>query len=201
VTIKGLAGAAARGIATVIVSPSILSFRIRSRVIGADRAIHGSTQAWAVAPGLVGQYLRRAFLTRALASCGHTSTIEFGTIFSTAATRIDERVYIGPRCHIGWVHIESDALIAAGVHIPSGSHTHGTSDLDRPIREQPGVKQCVRIGAGAWIGSAAVVMADVGRGTIVAAGAVVTTPLPDEVIAAGVPARVIRSRRPEKVSA
>jgi acetyltransferase-like isoleucine patch superfamily enzyme len=38
-------------------------------------------------------------------------------------------------------------------------------------------------------------MADVGRDTIVGAGAVVTKPLPDEVIAAGVPARVIRSRR------
>jgi virginiamycin A acetyltransferase len=38
------------------------------------------------------------------------------------------------------------------------------------------------------------VLADVGKGTIVAAGAVVTKPLPDNVIAAGVPAKVIRSR-------
>jgi acetyltransferase-like isoleucine patch superfamily enzyme len=52
----------------------------------------------------------------------------------------------------------------------------------------------VCIGAGAWIGSAAVVMADVGRDTIVGAGAVVTKALPDQVIAAGVPARAIRSR-------
>src|SRR6185312_6872866 len=41
---------------------------------------------------------------------------------------------------------------------------------------------------------AAIVQADVGKGTIVAAGAVVTKPLPDNVIAAGVPAKVIRSR-------
>ena len=52
----------------------------------------------------------------------------------------------------------------------------------------------MRIGAGAWIGSAAVVLADVGRGTIVGAGSVVTKPLPDDVIAAGVPAKVIRPR-------
>jgi acetyltransferase-like isoleucine patch superfamily enzyme len=52
----------------------------------------------------------------------------------------------------------------------------------------------VRIGAGSWIGSNAVVLADVGRDTVVAAGAVVTRPLPDRVIAAGVPARVLRSR-------
>ena len=68
------------------------------------------------------------------------------------------------------------------------------ASLDVPIREQPGRKQMVRIGAGAWIGSAAIVLADVGAQTIVAAGAVVTTPLPDRVVAAGVPARVIRRR-------
>jgi acetyltransferase-like isoleucine patch superfamily enzyme len=43
-------------------------------------------------------------------------------------------------------------------------------------------------------------MADVGCGTVVGAGAVVVKPLPDEVIAAGVPARVIRSRRGDGVS-
>jgi len=37
-------------------------------------------------------------------------------------------------------------------------------------------------------------MADVGRETIVGAGAVVTRPLPDRVVAAGVPAQVIRRR-------
>jgi acetyltransferase-like isoleucine patch superfamily enzyme len=37
-------------------------------------------------------------------------------------------------------------------------------------------------------------MADVGPKTIVGAGAVVTTPLPGGVIAAGVPARVVRQR-------
>jgi acetyltransferase-like isoleucine patch superfamily enzyme len=52
----------------------------------------------------------------------------------------------------------------------------------------------VTVGAGAWIGAGAIVLADVGRGTVVAAGSVVTKPLPDGVIAAGVPARVLRSR-------
>jgi acetyltransferase-like isoleucine patch superfamily enzyme len=38
-------------------------------------------------------------------------------------------------------------------------------------------------------------MADVGKGTVVGAGSVVTKPLPDHVVAAGVPAKIIRSRR------
>lgn len=192
---------AVRMLAGLVVTPSVLSFHIRCRLLGPDRALEGSTQAWAGVPGIVGQYLRRAFLSRAIAECSGSATVEFGTLFSSASARIEDRVYIGPRCHLGWVHIESNALLAAGVHVPSGPYTHGTADLSIPIREQPGIKQCVRIGSGAWIGSAAIVLADVGRDTIVAAGAVVTSPLPDGVIAAGVPARIVRRRDVLTVSA
>ena len=105
-------------------------------------------------------------------------------------------MYVGPRCHLGLVHLERDVLLASGVHVPSGGATHGISDPGRPIRDQPGARAIVRIGEGTWVGSGAVVLADVGRHSVVGAGAVVTAPLPDYVIAAGVPARVIRSRGP-----
>ena len=153
---------AARALAAIAVLPALLSFRVRAAAMGADRALAGSTQALALLPGIPGQYLRRAFLSRTLASCDPTATIEFGTVFSSAGARIDARVYIGPRCHIGLAHIQRDALIAAGVHIPSGPHIHGIADASRPIRDQAGAPVVVRIGAGAWIGSAAVVMADIG---------------------------------------
>jgi acetyltransferase-like isoleucine patch superfamily enzyme len=121
-------------------------------------------------------------------------TIGFGTIFSKAGARIDDRAYIGPGGFLGLVHIERDVLIGSGVHITSGKQTHGTADVTRPIREQEGEATLVRIGAGAWIGSAAVVMADVGAHSIVGAGSVVTKPVPESVLAAGVPAAVIRAR-------
>jgi acetyltransferase-like isoleucine patch superfamily enzyme len=92
------------------------------------------------------------------------------------------------------VHLERDVLLAANVQIPSGGKTHYFDDPSVPIREQGGERRVVTIGAGAWIGTGAIVLADVGKGTVVAAGAVVTKPLPDNVIAAGVPAKVIRSR-------
>ena len=72
--------------------------------------------------------------------------------------------------------------------------THYFDDPDTPIREQGGERRLVTIGEGAWIGTGAIVLADVGPGTIVAAGAVVTKPLPANVIAGGVPAKVIRLR-------
>jgi acetyltransferase-like isoleucine patch superfamily enzyme len=192
--LRKLAKALALAAATVVMSPALLSFWIKARLIGRDRALEGSTQALSMVPGVAGQYFRRAFLMHCLDKCDSTVTIEFGTVFSQAGARLDRNAYIGPQCHLGLVHVEQDVLIGAGVHIPSGGATHGIATLDLPIREQPGERRMVRIGRGAWIGSAAVVMADVGRDTVVGAGAVVVKALPDRVIAAGVPARVVRER-------
>jgi acetyltransferase-like isoleucine patch superfamily enzyme len=186
--------------ATVAALPWLLSFAVRARILGRDRALEGSTQFLALVPGLAGQYLRRAFLSRALESFHPSATIEFGTLFSSAGARIDQNVYVGPRCHLGLVHLERDVLVAAGVHIPSGPATHGIEDTSRPIREQERSKQLIRIGAGAWIGSAAVVLADVGHDSVVGAGAVVTRAVPPLVVAGGVPARVLRSREPADVA-
>ena len=188
--------ALAHALAWLAVTPSVISWRLRALVLGPDRALEGSTQAWAIVPGLLGQYLRRAFLSRTLRACARTATIEFGTLFSSASASIGDRAYIGPRCHIGWAVIEDDVLVAAGVHVPSGARTHGIDDLAVPIRDQEVTKTPVRIGRGAWIGSAAIVMADVGRDAVVAAGAVVTRPLPDAIVAGGVPARILRHRDP-----
>lgn len=184
----------AHGAALLCVAPALVSFHLRARIFGRDRALQGSTQALALLPGVVGQYLRRAFLCHALERCHRTCCVEFGVVFSRAGARIHENAYIGPRCHIGLADIGRDVMLAACVHVPSGAHTHGTADASVPMRDQAGDLRLVTIGEGAWIGQAAVVLADVGRHTIVGAGAVVTKPLPDHVVAAGVPARVIRSR-------
>ena len=189
--LKGMA----RFAALVLVSPLLLWHWLWLLLIGPDRVLEGSSEALSLLPGLAGQYMRRAFLAWTLAECHPSAVIGFGVLFSKAGARIGPNVYIGPRCHIGLVHIGRDALLAAGVHVTSGARTHGIDDPSRPIRDQEGSATVVRIGAGAWIGSAAVVMADVGRDTVVGAGAVVTKPLPDGVVAAGIPARVLRSRR------
>lgn len=192
---RDAAKAILHGLATIVVLPALISYALKRLVIGPDRALEGSTQALAVVPGLLGVYLRRAFLARTIAYCDRSASVHFGTIFSQAGARLDANVYVGPNCHLGLVHIERDALLASGVHVPSGSDTHGTGDVDRPIREQEGRRRLVRVGEGAWIGSAAIVMADVGRHSVIGAGSVVTKPIPDFSVAAGVPAKVLQSRQ------
>jgi virginiamycin A acetyltransferase len=188
--LKGIAFSAA----VIIVTPAWISYSIRRRIFGADRALQGSTQVLALWPGISGQYARRAFLWLVLEESSPSVTIEAWTVFSRASARLGENVYIGTGCHIGSVDLGPDVLVASGVHIPSGPQTHGSADSTRPIREQPGTTSTVHIGAGTWIGSAAVVMADVGEHSIVAAGAVVVDPIPAKVVAGGVPARVLKRR-------
>jgi virginiamycin A acetyltransferase len=186
--------AVVRAAATALVSPAFVSFWVASRLLGPDRALQDATQGLSLLPGLSGRYLRTAFLRRTLEYCHPSVTIEFGTTFSKIGARLEENVYVGPMCHIGLAHIGRDSLLASGVQVPSGPRVHGIDDSETPIRDQRGQLTVVRIGAGAWIGCGAIVMADVGEGTVVGAGSVVSRPLPPLVIAAGVPALIKKSR-------
>lgn len=191
---KAAAKATARFVALLAVFPVLLCFWLNAALLGRDRAIESATQLLSLFPGLTGQYLRRAFLQRALARCHPTALVEFGTIFSQAGGVLEENVYVGPGCVLGLVHLEKDVLLASGVQIPSGGKTHYFNDPTKPIREQGGERRVVTVGEGAWVGTGAIILADIGKGTVVAAGAVVTKPLPEYVIAGGVPAKVIRPR-------
>ncbi|HTM30367.1 MAG TPA: acyltransferase [Vicinamibacterales bacterium] len=190
--LKGLVTA----LATLLVVPRIVAFHLAALAIGRDRALESATQSLSRVPGVRGQYLRRAFLPYAGVRCNPSATICFGTTLSKPGAVLEQNVYVGPGCHLGLVHLEQDVLLAAGVHVPSGAHMHGIDDPTIPIREQEGQPTMVRIGAGSWIGSAAVILADVGANSVIGAGSVVTKPIPANVIAAGVPARVVRERMP-----
>lgn len=90
--------------------------------------------------------------------------------------------------------IESNVLIGSNVHILSGKYAHDFSTSDTPIRLQKISRRIVGIGENSWIGNGAIIMANVGRECVVGAGSIVTKDIPDNSVAVGNPARVIKER-------
>src|SRR5262245_6778306 len=188
-TMKCILKRTADVIAILIVLPAFVAYSVARFAFGKNRAFPGWSQVMCLIPGICGAYLRRAFYSLVFRRCDTDSWISFGTVFSHAGCSFGKNVYVGCFCCIGEVTLENDVLVASHVSITNGSAQHGTSRLDIPVREQPGVWPHVTIGQNTWIGDRAVVMANVGKHCIVGAGAVVTNPLPDFAIAVGVPAR------------
>jgi len=147
--------------------------------------------ASATVPGIIGDYYRVAFYRMTLAHCSMVSRISYGTFFAHPEARVAADVYIGSYCVLGKVEIGPRTQIASGVQILSGRHQHSRDAEGRMLGTEHRSLSTVSIGADCWIGAAAVVMADVGPGTTVGAGSIVTKAAPGGVVVAGNPARII----------
>jgi virginiamycin A acetyltransferase len=180
--------------ATVLVLPSVAIYRGLLLITTPQRAFPGWSQLFALFPGTVGVYLRRAFYRFVLGECGNGSWIGFGTTFSHPTARVGRNAYVGAFCCLGDVTLGDDVLIGSHVSIMNGSRQHGIARLDVPVREQPGEWPRVTVGQDTWIGDRAVIMADLGSHVVIGAGSVVTRPIEDFAIAVGNPARVIGHR-------
>lgn len=95
----------------------------------------------------------------------------------------------------GGLVIGEDVLI--GPHAKLLSAGHAIDDGDVVIARNRITRARIVIEDGAWIGAGAIVLEGVtiGRGAVVAAGALVRQDVPAGMVAAGMPARLIRSRR------
>jgi carbonic anhydrase/acetyltransferase-like protein (isoleucine patch superfamily) len=91
----------------------------------------------------------------------------------------------------GEIRIGEDCMIANQVYV-SLSDVHPIHDRTTGERINPAAS--VHVGDHVWLGLRCMVMkgSRIGRGAVVAAGAVVSGEVPDHAIAAGVPARVVR---------
>jgi acetyltransferase-like isoleucine patch superfamily enzyme len=193
--LKPLAKKLAFALALAAAAPAWAVYRLGALLFGKQQAFAGWSQTFSLLPGLCGVYLRRAFYGLALPECGDGACLTFGTVISHPSARIGRKVYVGAFCVLGDVTLEDDVLLGSHVSIINGGAQHGIDRLDVPVREQPGSFPRVTIGRDSWIGDRAVVMADVGKHCVVAAGAVVTKPTPDYSIVAGVPATIVRFRQ------
>lgn len=111
---------------------------------------------------------------------------------------IGNSVGISQNCFIqvrGMVEIEDNVIFGPGVYV--FSENHNTENTDVNIVEQGETRKGVLIKKGVWVGSKATILdgVTIGEHSIVAAGSVVNKDVPPYSVVAGIPAKVIKSRK------
>ncbi|CAO3610667.1 unnamed protein product [Cunninghamella blakesleeana] len=106
---------------------------------------------------------------------------------------LEKNVYMNFDCvllDVCEIHIGENTLLGPGVQLYTATHP-----LD-PIERRSGLEsgKPIQIGKDCWIGGKAIICPGIkiGNGVTVAAGAVVTKDVPDNVLVAGVPAKIIK---------
>ncbi|MGE5411739.1 MAG: acyltransferase [Clostridiales bacterium] len=111
---------------------------------------------------------------------------------------IGERVVIRPGTMLfadlySKIIIEDDVMMGPGVHIYVNNHKY--TDPNIPIIDQGyfDSKEVV-LKKGCWVGANSIILrgVEIGENSVIGAGSVVTTSIPARVVAAGVPAKVLR---------
>ena len=110
---------------------------------------------------------------------------------------IGAKSVLGQECTISafqHVSIGRECIIADRVMLID--FDHGVVEVERPIRLQGIYKRDVRLGHNCWVGYGVCVLrgVTVGDNAVLGTSAVVTDDVPDNAVAAGIPARVIRRR-------
>jgi acetyltransferase-like isoleucine patch superfamily enzyme len=150
-------------------------------------------QAGATIPGFIGSFWRAAFYRLTLERSSIDVVIAFGTFFSRQQVTLERNVSIGSYCVIGRAKIGARTQISSHVEIPGGRMQHLRDEQGRLSESRDNAGDQAVIGEDCWIGAAAVVLANVGARSTIGAGSVVTKDIPPDVVAAGVPAKVIKS--------
>ncbi len=105
---------------------------------------------------------------------------------------VGQNVFINQNCTFmdrGGITIEDNALIAPCVNLITINH------CQEPSRRRDVYSKPIHICKNVWIGAGVTVTPSVtiGENSIIAAGAVVTKDIPPNVIAAGIPAKIIKN--------
>lgn len=180
----------------LLVWPLAIPLALLSRL--SDIVFRTCSELLSLLPYFPGVIVRYEFYRFALARCGKNVLVEFGAIFIHRDVDIGSNVLIGRYSIVHHVRIGNDVLIGERCTLLSGSRQHRYARVDMPINRQGGAKRRIVIDDDCWLGSHAVVMNDIGRGAIVAAGAVVLRQVAPLTIVAGVPATQVGRRESEK---
>lgn len=160
---------------------------------------------WSVRPaGRFGQAVRARVCANLFDSCGKKVNVEHGAYFGSGrGINVGNRSGIGLDCLIlGSLTVGDDVMM--GPRCVVIGLNHGMADVNRPMAEQGFEPQeTVVIEDDVWIGANVTILPGkrIGRGSVVAAGSVVTSDVPPFNIVGGNPARRIRDRREMRSSA
>lgn len=143
-------------------------------------------------PFLFGDRVRYYYYKHTLSSLGKGVVFKYGSYVQYRDVKIGNNVLIGYYCSLGEVSIGNDVLLGGYVNILSGKNQHSYDEADKLIRLQTGKRVRVNIGNDSWIGSNAVVMADIGDRVVIGAGSVVSRCIPSNRLAVGNPATVLK---------
>ena len=157
-----------------------------------ETVFHICTHLVALLPGLPGVFLRRAFYSLTLESCSLHCCIGFGSLFSHRSARVEKHVYIGNYSMIGSAYLGEHCLIGSRVSILSGKAQHVLDENGMWSPFSPERMTKVALVRNVWVGEGAIIMADIGEGSMVGAGAVITSNVRSHIIVSGNPARFIR---------
>jgi virginiamycin A acetyltransferase len=190
--LKRAGKAVADAVALLIAAPFGVASHLERRLRpGSEEVFQACAHLLALAPGLPGVYVRRAFYRLALDACHGDCYIGFGTVCTHREVVIERGVYIGVWALIGSAHLREGTSIGSRASLLSGTELHEFRDGRWTSMDRARLRQIV-LGPHAFVGEAAVVMADVERSAMVAAGAVVAAAVPAGVAVAGNPARFVR---------
>jgi maltose O-acetyltransferase len=150
-------------------------------------------------PGMEGILLRRVIYRRLFRRLGRHSLIYSG-IYLTHTYGIDAGDYLSINTGAlidarGGITMGSGVMIGPNAVIVSSSHRFDRTDVAMTSLDH--IMEPVIIGDDVWIGAQSFIRGGVtiGRGALVAAGAIVLDDVPDYKIIAGNPGRIVRDRR------
>ncbi|GGD65626.1 acyltransferase [Paenibacillus nasutitermitis] len=148
-------------------------------------------------PHLPGVAVRYCILKRLAKRCGDNVLVGPGVeIRYWERLSVGSNVSIHKQCYIdayGELDIDDEVSIAHQTSLVSFQHTW--SDESMPIRDNAVVSGKIRIARDVWIGCGVRVLSgvEIGSRSVIAAGAVVTRSVPSGVVAAGVPAKNVKT--------
>ena len=138
--------------------------------------------------------VRKIFLKLIGNNLGAGTNVKGGCYFYGGGLATGKDCFINRGCYFDFsapITFDDNVVVGHGVTFITAVHNVGTRErrAGRDVTGQP-----IKIGSGTWVGANATILPSVsiGEGVIIAAGAVVTKDVPDNVMVAGVPAKEIK---------